>query len=293
MNKYYVAKLNVSENIFSDNLQDIKLNKIPSLLLRFIGDGSNSPAFFKEKVGRGQQPVDYIWWTITDVSRIDEEVIQGNLTKVFQKPELEIEGTRTRKEFVRQVRTAHFYYLVSSEKVFFQSTTDISFHIFCKKFEQVLLEGDKNFEVGTVVVELLTQVLAFQDKIMNQPVFRVHLRFTAPNDPKTSGSIADILLNSGAKKGDFKAENFDDDKGLLKKNDNGKISPLFADFLELLSKGYGSLIAWVGDRKKPTKIQSSNFPVRMEINSRSSNEEIASQLKKGAKSIEKEQPKDE
>ncbi|MCI1912947.1 MAG: hypothetical protein LKJ06_07935 [Schleiferilactobacillus harbinensis] len=287
MGLYYTAKLNISGNLFSNNLQEIKLKAIPETLMKFSDQQFGEKMVVKESTQKTANSVRYNRWILTDMEKIDEGIIEGNLTKIFPREEIVLEGVRTKTTVEDQIRTAHFFYVIRDELLAFQSTTDINYQVFPRKFEILMKKADTDLQIGDVRIELLTRIDEFKQKLFSQPVRRVLLKFVTPNDPKTTDSIADILLGSRAKKADFKMENFTDDEGLQAKDSDGQPVKLFSDFFLLLERGYGSLKAWVGNRNRPEVIESEKFPVKANIRRSTNKTKTIADIESEVKKIEK------
>jgi hypothetical protein len=287
MGLYYTAKLNISGNLFSNNLQEIKLKAIPETLMKFSDQQFGEKMVVKEGPQKTASSVRYNRWILTDMEKIDEGIIEGNLTKIFPRDEVVLKGVRTKTTIEDKVRTAHFFYVIRDELLIFQSTTDINYQVFPRKFEILIKKADTGLQIGDVRIELLTRIDEFKKELFSQPVRRVLLKFVTPNDPKTTNSIADTLLGSHAKKATFKMENFTDDEGLQAKDSDGQPVKLFSDFLFLLEHGYGSLKAWVGNKNRPKVIESEKFPVRVNIRRFASKTKTTANIESEVKKIEK------
>ena len=75
MAKYYLAKLNITENIFTDDVKKIKMELIPERIMSF----RKSTMFYL--VGHKISGESKTKWTLSDIDKMSDDMISGNIAK--------------------------------------------------------------------------------------------------------------------------------------------------------------------------------------------------------------------
>lgn len=255
MAKYYLAKLNITENIFTDDIEKIKLDRIPKRILSF----KQSTMFYS--VGHKISGEGKTKWTFSDVDQMDDDIISGNIAKQESIDRIEIKDGKSIVSTENNAKLVKFFYLVKEELLLVQSNADINSADSVIIFRQLLLLNDQLHLIGDVDVKLLTDQSHLINELMSKPVRQIVLNYRVPNDPKTINRVSDILLDAHAKTGALKMENPDG----LESKENGKLSKVFSDITTIVSKGYGTWKAKVGNKKNSKIISSDSSPVTKNI----------------------------
>lgn len=255
MAKYYLAKLNITENIFTDDIGKIKLDRIPKRILSF----KQSTMFYS--VGHKISGEGKTKWTFSDVDQMDDDIISGNIAKQESIDRIEIKNGKSIVSTENNAKLVKFFYLVKEELLLVQSNADINSADSVIIFRQLLLLNDQLHLIGDVDIKLLTDQSHLINELMSKPVRQIVLNYRVPNDPKTINRVSDILLDAHAKTGALKMENPDG----LESKENGKLSKVFSDITTIVSKGYGTWKAKVGNKKNSKIIRSDSSPVTKNI----------------------------
>lgn len=255
MAKYYLAKLNITENIFTEDMEKIKLDRIPKRILSF----KQSTMFYS--VGHKISGEGKTKWTFSDVDQLSAGIISGNIAKQEAVDRIEIKDGRSIMSTENNAKLVKFFYLIKEELLLVQSNSDINSADSVIIFRQLLLLNDQLHLIGDIDVKLLSDQSHLINELMNKPVRRIVLNYRVPNDPRTLNGISDILLDVHAKTGTVKVENSDG----LKSKENGKLSKVFSDITTIVSKGYGTWQAKVGSKKHLKTVSSESSPVTKNI----------------------------
>lgn len=200
-------------------------------------------------------------WTFSDVDQMDDDIISGNIAKQESIDRIEIKDGKSIVSTENNAKLVKFFYLVKEELLLVQSNADINSADSVIIFRQLLLLNDQLHLIGDVDVKLLTDQSHLINELMSKPVRKIVLNYRVPNDPKTINRVSDILLDAHAKTGALKMENPDG----LESKENGKLSKVFSDITTIVSKGYGTWKAKVGNKKNSKIISSDSSPVTKNI----------------------------
>ncbi|MCG3793631.1 hypothetical protein CN543_28845 [Bacillus toyonensis] len=198
--KFIAAKVNIHENIFSENVEDL-IRLIPHAILK------------KPEILQG----DYRW-KITETSEINEDgrtFIYGDLVRSqFESVEV-LEGDNLIDYPIPdRAYTSRFVYEPISEVLIFEETSKIRRDDFTKIFEKLIQQSD--IQIGEVVISYINKTEDLVKKILALDVLtKIEFEFIHPNFHKkeTFRSLADILTEENAKKMKLNLEN---EKGLNK-----------------------------------------------------------------------------
>ncbi|GKU82691.1 hypothetical protein NCCP28_20870 [Niallia sp. NCCP-28] len=227
---FYAAKINVHENIFSLDLNEIINVHIPRVIIESKPIKINS------------------WnWSFTDVSKIpnnNETIIIGNVTKSkFKNQKVKIgDKTVQRTTDYELAHTAFFVYDPQSEILAHESTGSISAQEFRELFTKLLssdtMVGDVVINPIPVPQHIRSQLLTI-DNITHVGFYLIH-----PNPGKEEfNSYQDIINDAGLKELIIQMENKDGFKVLSDKTSDEK--PEFINSIEngisLVESGYGTI----------------------------------------------------
>ncbi|WP_437831700.1 hypothetical protein ACQRXC_08625 [Niallia taxi] len=227
---FYAAKINVHENIFSLDLNEIINTHIPRVIMESKPIKINT------------------WnWSFTDVSKMqnnNENILIGNVTKSkFTSQKVKIgDKTEKRKTDFELAHTAFFVYDPQSEILAHESTGSISAQEFRELFTKLL---SRDPMVGDVVVNpipvpqhIRSQLLTI-DNITHIGFYLIH-----PNPGKNEfNSYQNIINDAGLKELVIQMENKDGFNVLSKEKSQNK--PEFISSVEngisLVESGYGTI----------------------------------------------------
>ena len=227
---FYAAKINVHENIFSLDLNEIINTHIPRVIMESKPIKINS------------------WnWSFTDVLQMqnnNENILIGNVTKSkFTSQKVKIgDKTEKRKTDFELAHTAFFVYDPQSEILAHESTGSISAQEFRELFTKLLsrdpMVGDVVINPIPVPQHIRSQLLTI-DNITHIGFYLIH-----PNPGKDEfNSYQDIINDAGLKELVIQMENKDGFNVLSKQASENK--PEFISSVEngisLVESGYGTI----------------------------------------------------
>ncbi|MED3965016.1 hypothetical protein [Niallia taxi] len=227
---FYAAKINVHENIFSLELNEIINTHIPRVIMESKPIKINS------------------WnWSFTDVLQMqnnNENILIGNVTKSkFTSQKVKIgDKTEKRKTDFELAHTAFFVYDPQSEILAHESTGSISAQEFRELFTKLLsrdpMVGDVVINPIPVPQHIRSQLLTI-DNITHIGFYLIH-----PNPGKDEfNSYQDIINDAGLKELVIQMENKDGFNVLSKQASENK--PEFISSVEngisLVESGYGTI----------------------------------------------------
>ncbi|MED1201986.1 hypothetical protein [Heyndrickxia acidicola] len=229
--KFYIAKVNIHGNIFSQNLDELISYHIPRVLL--------NPVPIKI----------HTWnWSFTDVEQINYEghnLIIGNVTKSKRKPQKYKLGSKTFVETSENelAETAFFVYDAKSELLVHESNASISAFEF-RNFFTNLLSNDSY--VGDVRINPIPIPFKIKDELISyDKVTKIsfHLIHPNPGPGREEFNLYNkIIHDSHLKELDIEMKNKD---GINIYVSNSTYNPTFTEVIEdgitLVERGYGDI----------------------------------------------------
>lgn len=229
LNTYYVAKLNINGNIFtnSKNLQEIKGVLIPNRIKQFkIQKNDNRFYTYRNHI-----------YTLANISELSENILEGDIIKEIKTTIQELRGSKTEKRNVDDSISIHFFYIISEELIFIEKNQyyrDSILEIFGN------LISLNNIDIGDIKINLLNRISNIKNFIQKNDIRRITFKYIMPNDPKTDTGVAKILSELNANNA---TQTFSNSEGLSLTDDNNKMKEYTKEILEFAKKGYGTVIA--------------------------------------------------
>lgn len=226
----YAAKVNVHENIFSQDLEEIITVHIPRAI-------KEAPSF----------KANSFTWSITDIKHLnieDMELITGNLTKSKHKPIKVKKGIETIDVVpeYEQAQTSFFAYQPQYEILLFEVNSQIKSEDFIKSFSYLL---SSDVYIGEVKIVPLPEPYKIRNEInAMDTVTSIAFQLIHPNPGKKEFNLYQQLIHeNSAKEIDLKLVN---NSGLTIINKNENSSNEFVDTIEhgieLVENGYGAIV---------------------------------------------------
>jgi hypothetical protein len=170
--KYYLAKVSISENIFSsmENRYNIINEHIPNAILN------------KESVIE----YDKYNFRITDTQEYtygDEKYIAGNLTRLTKMTATILDGNQTREKTFEDVKAipVDFFYNIKKEVVAYRTCTEIDSEKFIDNFRQII---ERDHRVGDIKLIPYTSANSIRDFFKELDVVtEINFNLIKPNNP--------------------------------------------------------------------------------------------------------------
>lgn len=226
--RFYFAKLNVSENIFSPDIYTIIHELIPKAI-------RNHSAVISYKSNE---------FSFTDTKEIEINgriFIHGNLTKAKKMKALIKDGESTKIKTYDDLgaKVAKFFYDIENEIVVYSPTSDISEHHFIKFFQE-LVELDIN--IGEIKIIPYTKENSIRDKIKSfDIVTELNFYLIKPNPGKKEFfDFERIIDDNNLKELDLKMFN---EQGIKYNKDgiNNEFTDSIESGLSLVESAYGTV----------------------------------------------------
>lgn len=224
---FFIAKVNIHGNIFSQDLHELITIHIPRVLLEQKTIKINT------------------WnWSFTDVVEEiidDKKIIHGNVTKSKHKKQKYRIGTRTVEEIPQNelAETAFFVYDPHSELLVHESNASISAIEF-RNFFTILLSRD--YKVGEVVINPIPVPYKIREELKSfDKVTRIAFHLIHPNPGKPEYNLFNkIIKDVKLKELDIEMENKD---GIQVYNDASgeQLNEVIVDGVKLVESGYGDV----------------------------------------------------
>lgn len=233
---------------------------------RTVSKGNEILLFKKDS--KATAPIKSVGWKFTDVFKLDDDIIQGNIVKVTTKQSLifsDNHADATKVEYKDDLTAVKFLYSISKEIFAYKSSTEIPYQDTPQKIEKIFKINDTANYIGDIKVMLKTQTNNITTKLTSGIVKKFEMDFIIPNDKKTTDSIADLLTSNGIKTASLKGENAD---GIDSIDDAGKLKGIVKEIVELMNKGYAKATFWMSadkNTKKQTKITSKTMAQKKNI----------------------------
>ncbi|MFD0825808.1 hypothetical protein ACT8ZR_09030 [Neobacillus sp. M.A.Huq-85] len=226
--KFYIAKINIHGNIFSQNLEELISNHIPRVLLNPKDSKFNT------------------WnWSFTDVEEkfIDnKKVITGNVTKSKLKKQKYRVGSKTIEEIPENeiAETAFFVYDPSSELLVHESNASISAVEF-RNFFTILLSRDPY--IGKVIIKPIPVPYKIKQELKSyDKVTRISFHLIHPNPGKKEFNIFNqIIHDTKLKELDITLQNQDGINIYENDETTEDFNGVIEDGIKLVEKGYGEV----------------------------------------------------
>ncbi|GEM_PF-636085 len=226
----FAAKVNVHENIFSWDLNEIISIHIPRVI-------RETPSF----------KVNSFTWSITDISdhNVDGmELITGNLTKSKQKSIKVKKGNETLDvvpEF-EQAQTSYFAYQPLNEILLFEVNSLVSLDDFIRVFSSLL---SRDVYIGEVKIVPLPEPYRIRNEINSMDVVTsIAFQLIHPNPGKKEFNLYQKIIDqNSAKEVDLKLIN---SSGLTIRNKEENATTEYVETIEhgirLVENGYGAIV---------------------------------------------------
>lgn len=265
--RFYAAKVNVHENIFSQNVNEIIEFHIPRVILE-------------------SKPVKInTWnWMFTDVKKVlhkDRTFIIGNVTKSkITKQKVRIKNvTKEIETDYELAHTAFFVYDPAGEILAHESTSAISDVDFRELFTKLL---SRDVYVGEVKVMPIPEPYRIREEILTfDKLTRLHFHLIHPNYGREEFNLYQEIINeNGLKELDVKMINKDgfsvNNEGFSKSIENA-ISLVESGYGDMEVTGYNEVIV-EGKRKKKLRKKTRKFSSRKAVRSIQVDEKDENQL---------------
>jgi hypothetical protein len=245
--KFIAAKVNLNENIFSENKEDL-INAIP--------DSIRSKGEFKKNS----------WtWKFADVETFKEnnhDFIYGHLVKSRFETVDVVDGDKTENYRIPKpvANKGIFLYNVRNEVLIFEEG-QIDRSEFVMALEELILRN--NFKIGEVVINFIPDKTEIIKEIKAIDILtKIEFDFIPPNmiEKKTYKGLTDLIKDENATR--MKAS-FENEKGL---NKNGEF---IEEGIEMVSNAYGSVKAY-GHNLEPRSKRKGNKKVKRHFFSKDS-----------------------
>ncbi|MBN8434690.1 hypothetical protein JF536_11345 [Priestia flexa] len=225
--RFHIAKINISQNIFSQNLNDLISIHIPRVIMNPETLRINS------------------WnWSFTDVEQTkinNIELITGNVTKSKKMKQKIKDGSHTREKQLdhETAMTSFFIYEPQSELLVYEVTGSITSDQFIQLFTKLL---SRDVYVGAVVIKPLTKPFHIKEAIYTfDKVTQIEFNLIHPNPFKEEFNLyQDIIDANNLKHLNIEMENRD---GIKIQDDDAKsnFTPTIENGIALVEKGYGDI----------------------------------------------------
>ena len=229
---YYICKLNINENIFTNNFDEIKSELIPEALKSY----------------KQPHPVERILdkdVTLSDINDEIEGIIVGKIYTAINKESNRYNdktGT-TEKETIDDGKTNDFIYLVEDELLLVRITKKElkkSLDRFATLIERT------NPEIGELKINPIPEVKELRETILNRTIISFKVTYIAPNDPRTTRDMIGIAEDIHA----AKAEELYSGKHGLELTENGEIKPFINNHIISAENGYANIELEDSQKKK-------------------------------------------
>lgn len=228
--KYYLAKISISENIFSsvEDRYSIINTYIPNAILN------------KESV------IDYDKYDfrITDTNKYSlsgSNYISGNLTRSTKMTATILEGNQTREKTFEDVKAipVDFFYNIEKEVVAYRTCTEIDSEKFIENFRKII---EIDARVGDIKVIPYTSVNSIRDFFKELDVVTdINFNLIKPNNPgsKEYYDFERIINDNNLKQLDINMSNA---KGIkYKKEETGEFTDSIESGISLTESAYGTV----------------------------------------------------
>lgn len=247
--KFYIAKVNIHGNIFSQNLEELINVHIPRVIL--------NPKEIKINTWN---------WSFTDVATFEIEekkFIIGNVTKSKYKNQKIKDGAKT---FIHPsenelAETAFFVYDPESELLVHQSNASISAMEF-QNFFTLLLSRDTH--VGEVVINPIPVPYRIKEELKGyDKITRISFHLIHPNPGKKEFNLYNRIIHDvQLKELDIDMKNKDGiDIFSDKKHSSENLNEVIEDGIKLVENGYGDIDIngynehTIQGKKRPKKVK--------------------------------------
>jgi hypothetical protein len=261
--EFYMAKVNVNQNIFNAEEEVVSIinEKIPEQILEFTN--SYKGKYIPEIAKDGSE----VRWTLADITKVNDEIITGNLTKSLplKYDSLNKENKVIEKSPKDEFRTekAFFVYFVDIEKVCFKTNRVLNKNIFVEKFKDLLEFEHGYYTIGELEVILITESSTVKNILINHKIAEIKLDIVYPNGKKTFSKLQDIFKSTRTNKAQLNLKN----KGGLqvKEENTGELNDVVKEGLGMTEAGYGSMSVRYYDGGKLKTSSTKNSPVKLDV----------------------------
>lgn len=221
--KYFICKLNINENLFSD-FDRIKNELIPKAI------NSYKNPHELEKIGNKNM-------TLSDINNEISGIITG---KIYIQNNIKSDyyndstGT-TEKTSQDQGKTNNFIYLIESEFLLLSvNKKDLLKRL--REFSELIEIA--NEEIGNLEINPISISKEIRDIILNRKIISFKAEYIAPNDPKTAQGMFKNIEDLKATKA---KESYYNKNGLSLTTENNTIKEPINNLLDNIEHGYGSV----------------------------------------------------
>lgn len=271
-NKFYVAKVNVNQNIFTTDqkLSDIINIKIPEQILKFSKNYIG--LYHTETTPNGEE----IRWTLANTQKLSDNFLIGYLSK--SKP-LEYntvtEDNKIKEEQPENVFSTEFCYFVyniKKEILIFDTNRFINRDTFIRVFKKLLEFEDGLEQIGEVEIVMMTETTELRSILSSKQVVYFKVEIVHPNSRRRQfNSMKKTIDEMNAKK---LTQTMSNDNGLKVVSDNNEsededneFTPVVSESLEMSEAGYAEIdLAYIEKGKRLTS-SSKASPVVVSVDS--------------------------
>lgn len=237
-NIYYVAKLNINGNIFTDdkNFNKIKTKLIPNKILSF--KNGNSKNYITQKKEK---------YTFADIEKLDKDIIFGKIVKLFDRELENVNEGKTLKKWEQDGKECKFFYSIENELFLLQKCSLYQGGNELLNIIENLIETDYN--IGELKIKLLKASQDIRKILINDKIKEIQFNYIHPNDKTTLDQFSEAMNSIEASTGNmnWKAAK---EKTLVLADKYGNAKPITQDMLKYTNNGYGDIIATKDDGSK-------------------------------------------
>lgn len=272
-NNFYVAKVNVNQNIFSalEEVENIIRKMIPQQILEF--SNSYKGMHLAKEAGTENE----IRWTLANTEKQDDNLISGLLTKSTP---LEYQTVTNENTVIDEqpdgkfkTEACFFTYFIEEELLAFDTNRFIPRDTFLTIFKELLEFEDGIINIGEVEIILKTETSSLLNIFLTKNITYFRVEIVHPNSRKKQfNSMRGIVTDMNAKKATF---NMTNDSGLKILSDDNKkddkdlteddLNPIVKDSLKMSEEGYAEIKVTYYDNGDKKSTSSKSSPLKVVI----------------------------
>lgn len=235
---YYVAKLNINGNIFTDekNFNKIKTELIPNRILSF--KNGNSKNYITQKKKK---------YTFADIEKLDEDIIFGKIVKLFNRELENVNEGKTLKKWEQDGKECKFFYSIENELFLLQKCDLYKGGNALLDIIANLIETDYN--IGELKIKLLKTSQDIRKILIRDKIKEIQFNYIHPNDQTTLDQFSQAMNSIEASTGNMTMKAAKE-KELVLADKYGNAKPITQDMLKYINNGYGDIIAVKTDGSK-------------------------------------------
>lgn len=267
LNKFYVAKVNVNQNIFSgdENVEKIIKEYIPEQILNF------TEAYVGKYIAYDANTNEEVRWTLANTANFSEEYLTGYLSKsrplAYSLITEENKIIEEQPEGKFQTESSFFVYNIEKELLIFDTNRFINRDTFIKIFKQLLEFEEGIQKIGEVEIVMKTETTELKKILFSKTITSFRVDIVHPNSRRRQfDSMKGIINDTNSKRSSFKLTN---ETGLkVKETEPSReedLVPIFAESLEMSENGYAELKVEYRENGEKKTSESKATPVNIKI----------------------------